>query len=111
MIGLVAHEAPSEGLLRARAMLHLAHAQVRALAGSRLCTSTHVSRTGLTPRQRDVLDRLLTGACESEIAATLFRSPATIHEHILAVYRHFGVTTRAQLMSYLSSRRPATRGR
>jgi DNA-binding NarL/FixJ family response regulator len=55
------------------------------------------------------LEHLLAGESESEIAAQLFRSSATVHEHILAVYRHFCVSTRAQLMSYIFSRRPLLR--
>jgi DNA-binding CsgD family transcriptional regulator len=53
----------------------------------------------LTATERAVLDVLLTGKTEKEIAATLQRSFHTTREHIASIYRKFGVNHRAQLMA------------
>jgi DNA-binding CsgD family transcriptional regulator len=84
---------------RERKLIHLAHAEIAPLVGTRLATPGQISREGLTARQREVLDQLLAGRSEREIAQRLHRSPATIHEHILAIYHHFGVCSRAELMA------------
>lgn len=87
-------------------LVHLAHRELVPLIGTRLTVPGQLGRAGLTRRQREVLDHLLAGRSEAEIGRRLYRSPATIHEHILAIYRHFQVETRAELLSYLLSRRP-----
>jgi PAS domain S-box-containing protein len=53
----------------------------------------------ITPRQREVLDLLLHGHGEKEIAARLFLSKHTIHNHVKAVYRAFGVSSRFELFA------------
>lgn len=90
-------------------LVHLAHGELAPLIGTRLAVPGQVSREDLTPRQREVLDHLLAGRSEAEVARRLHRSPATVHAHILALYRHFGVETRGQFMSYLAQRRPRPR--
>lgn len=57
------------------------------------------NRQSLSPRLRQVLDSLLYGASYKEIATQLHISTATVHEYVLAVYRHFGVRSRARLTS------------
>jgi DNA-binding NarL/FixJ family response regulator len=42
---------------------------------------------------------LLEGNSEKEVAARLGVSPTTIHQYVTALYRHFGVRSRAQLLS------------
>jgi DNA-binding NarL/FixJ family response regulator len=49
----------------------------------------------LTPRQRDVLDLLVQGKSNKEIALALNLSQGTIKIHLAAIFRHFGVTSRA----------------
>jgi DNA-binding CsgD family transcriptional regulator len=56
---------------------------------------------GLTPAQREVLDLALRGADESAIAASLGRSWHTVHTHLKAIFKHFDVHTRAQLLARL----------
>lgn len=58
-----------------------------------------VAAVPLTITERAVLDVLLTGRTEKEIAAVLQRSFHTTREHIASIYRKFGVNNRAQLMA------------
>ena len=58
-----------------------------------------VVTTPLTPTERRVLHLLLTGIPEKLIAAELGRSYHTTHECITAIFRKFGVSNRASLMS------------
>jgi DNA-binding CsgD family transcriptional regulator len=53
----------------------------------------------LSPRERDVLRLLLTGASERETAGALRLTPATTHQYVVAVLRNFGAHSRAELMS------------
>jgi len=52
----------------------------------------------LTPRQHTVLTLLLDGQTPARAAANLRLSPHTVNGHIKAIYRHFGVQSRAELM-------------
>lgn len=80
-------------------LVQLAHREIAPLIGTRLSAPGQSSRAGLTRRQREVLNHLLAGCAEKEIAQRLCISPATIHDHVLAIYRHFHVNSRAGLMS------------
>ena len=53
----------------------------------------------LTPRQRAVLNQLVRGRTESEVASRLRISPHTVHSHVKKIYRHFGVKRRAKLLA------------
>jgi len=67
---------------------------------------------GLSPRLRQTLGCLLEGHSEKEIADRLGLSATTIHQYVTALYRHFGVQSRAQLMAQtLSSGRCRSCGR
>jgi DNA-binding CsgD family transcriptional regulator len=54
---------------------------------------------GLSPRERQTLESMLTGASEKEIAAGLGISPHTVHHYIKSLYRRFGVQSRPELMA------------
>jgi len=56
-------------------------------------------RPTLTPRYQQVLGELKLGRTEAQIAKRMRVSYHTIHSHVMAVYRHFGVRSRAQLMA------------
>jgi len=58
-----------------------------------------VASIPLTTVERQVLQGLLTGLPEKDIAATRGLSYHTTHDHISAIYRKFGVNKRAALMS------------
>lgn len=51
----------------------------------------------LSKAQLPVLDLLLTGLKEREIASRLFLSPHTVHKHVMEIYRKMGVKSRAAL--------------
>lgn len=53
----------------------------------------------LTPRQRQVLARLMSGASEKELAFELNVSPHTVHEHIKALHRAYGARSRGELFA------------
>jgi DNA-binding NarL/FixJ family response regulator len=49
----------------------------------------------LTPRQREVLDLVVKGKTNKEIALTLKLGEGTVKIHMVALFRYFGVNTRA----------------
>jgi DNA-binding NarL/FixJ family response regulator len=49
----------------------------------------------LTPRQQDVLDLLVQGKTNKEIAQSLGLGEGTVKIHMAAIFRYFGVTNRA----------------
>lgn len=60
---------------------------------------------GLTPAQLRVVPYILQGYREEEIAVLLCRSRHTIHDHVMAVYKAFGVHSRADLIVKLANGR------
>ena len=84
---------------RERRMLAIVHDEVATRVGRLLAHAGEPSLDALTPRRREVLEHLLRGLSEKEIAAELCRSRAAVHEHVLAIYRHFDVRSRAELMA------------
>lgn len=52
--------------------------------------------SGLTDRERDVLERLARGRSNAEIAKELFVSPKTVRNHVSNVFAKLQVTDRAQ---------------
>lgn len=58
----------------------------------------HETVRSLTPTQRTVYLRLLENASIPDIAADLDRSTLTVRNHIQAIFRKFGVNTRAELV-------------
>lgn len=64
---------------------------------------------GLSARQKDVLHLLLRGMSEKEAARALHRSSETVHNHVRAIYRHFGVSSRGELMAQFIDRRALER--
>ena len=58
--------------------------------------STEAPDEGLTRRQREVLDLLVEGLSNKEIAARLDVSPKTVMHHTMAIYRALGVRGRAE---------------
>ncbi len=58
----------------------------------------HCLAVNLTPAQARVLDLLVQGVSEKELAAHLRLSANTVHHHIGAIYRAMGVASRAEFM-------------
>jgi len=59
---------------------------------------------GLTPRQRQVVELLLAGRSNAEIAEELQIQPATVRDHLRAIYARLGVTSRFELMAQARQR-------
>lgn len=53
----------------------------------------------LSPRPRETLQLLLAGHSEKQIAARLKLSTNTVHHYVKSVYRHFGVSSRSELLA------------
>lgn len=58
-----------------------------------------IAAAPLTPVERKVLQGLLGGLAEKQIAADLEHSYHTTHEHVTNIFRKFGVSNRAALMA------------
>ena len=58
-----------------------------------------IAKAPLTPTERKVLRLLLTKASEKNIADQLGLAVSTTHQRIVALFRKFGVRSRAELMS------------
>lgn len=67
-------------------------------------------RNRLAPRVRETLDLLLTGATDKEIAERLCVGAATVRQHVAQIYRAFGVSGRAGLVSLWFDDAEAPRG-
>jgi DNA-binding CsgD family transcriptional regulator len=91
---------------RAAAMLSLLTRRIAPLVGTVLTTSNQRGLHGLSPRLRQTLDALLAGDSEKQIAARLSLHPTTVHDYVGALYRHFAVGSRGELMAYFLRRRP-----
>ncbi len=68
---------------------------------------------GLTPREREILGRVLAGESNRDIAMALFISPKTVSVHVSALLRKFGVSGRGDLSAAATAMPPgrADRGR
>lgn len=75
------------------------HGEVAALVGGALATPGEASPASLSPRLREVLDGLLAGDGEKQIAYDLGLSRATVHEYVGQIYRRFGVRSRGELLA------------
>jgi DNA-binding CsgD family transcriptional regulator len=90
--------APRRFSARERALLDVSHREMVWLYRAD-APSVRPDAAGLPPRQRQVLRLLLSGLGEKEIAARLGLSRNTVHHHVKALYRHFHVSTRSELLA------------
>lgn len=56
-------------------------------------------RRALSPRHHLTLKHLLDGLSEKEVADRMGLSRGTVHQYVVAIYRHFGVQSRGELMA------------
>jgi DNA-binding CsgD family transcriptional regulator len=85
--------------LRERRLLNFLHAELGRLIGGPLVSALEPNAAQLSPRLRQTLDCLLEGDSEKQVAARLDLSTATVHQYVTALYRHFHVQSRGQLMA------------
>lgn len=80
-------------------LVHTVHGALASLIGGALAPADAPGVAGLTRRQRQTLDGLLDGDSEKQIAMKLGLSRATVHEYVTAIYRHFDVSSRGELLA------------
>jgi hypothetical protein len=85
-----------------RELLAPLEAPIRALA--RACGYVDAGHP-LTPRERDVLRALLTGAAEKDFPLSM--TPGALHQRVKDIYAKLGVTSRAELMALWLGTAPA----
>ena len=103
------HGAPPFGP-REVALLKLLHDEIAPLVGVRLATEEHLCRDGLSRRLRETLSLLLEGKSEKEAAAAMKLGIRTVHDYVTALYEHFRVNSRSELLAYFIRRQPLPRG-
>jgi DNA-binding CsgD family transcriptional regulator len=96
---------------RQRRVAGFFHAELGRLIGRALVSDTEASPGNLPPRLRQTLACLLEGDSEKQVAARLGLSPATTHQYVTALYRKFGVQSRAQLLAHALRRVGSARWR
>jgi DNA-binding CsgD family transcriptional regulator len=89
---------------RERALVALLHLIVNKEIGTYLAAAEEPRLSQLTKRRIEVLERLLAGDSEKQIAFHFDVARATIHDHVLAIYRHFGVSSRGELLAQFIGR-------
>lgn len=89
------HFSAREVKLVGDALRGVAELHRRLLLGQGLLTSDKP----LSPMERQILDGLLGGGTEKEIAEGTGQKPATLHKYVTALYARFGVKSRAGLMA------------
>jgi len=85
-------------------LLEFFQAELCPLIGRQLVSTTEPSPRDLSPRLRQALACLLEGDSEKQAAARLGLSPTTMHQYVTALYRRFGVRSRAQLLAHMLRR-------
>ena len=103
---ITVHRAPRERGFSPRELrlFSFFHGELGPLVGRSLVSATESSLSKLTPRVRQTLACLIEGDSEKQAAARLGVSPATIHQYVTTLYRHFGVRSRAQLLALVFKR-------
>jgi DNA-binding CsgD family transcriptional regulator len=59
----------------------------------------------LTRQERAVVDAIVQGMSNSEVAAHLYVSPKTVESHLSRIYRKLGLRSRTQLVSFIHTHR------
>lgn len=90
---------------RERLILHWFHHELLPLLGRQLALAEEPSASELSPRLREVLDCLLEGDSEKQVALRLGLTRQTVHQYVKTVYNHFGVQSRGELLARWIRRR------
>ena len=81
-------------------LVRLFYAELGRLIGPVLVlASDPYSPTQLTARVRETLQCLLDGDSEKQVAARMALSRVTVHQYVTALYRHYQVASRAELLA------------
>jgi len=89
---------------REQSIISLIHMTINKEIGTYLAAADEPALSSLTARRLQVLDRLIAGDSEKQIAYQLEVGKAAIHDHVLAIYRHFKVSSRGELLSLFIGR-------
>jgi len=85
-------------------LLDLAHRELARQIGGPVASTLQPTPATLTRRQRETLELLLAGMTEKQAAASMGIGVPTVHENVQAIYRHFGVHSRAELSAHFIRR-------
>ncbi|MDF1809744.1 MAG: LuxR C-terminal-related transcriptional regulator [Phycisphaerales bacterium] len=92
---------------REQGIISLIHMTINNEIGTYLAAADEPKLSSLTTRRLEVLARLIEGDSEKQIAFHFGVGKATIHDHILAIYRHFEVSSRGELLAkFIGRARP-----
>lgn len=80
-------------------LVELLHAEIGPMIGRQLSSAAAPSPSDLAPRVRQVLDCLLEGDSEKQIAQRLQLSRSTVHQYVGMIYRRFAVQSRSELLA------------
>ncbi len=79
--------------------------EFEARSASRLWGSCEGAPRWLTLAETRVLNALMLGMTEGEAATAIGRSVSTVHDHVKAIHRKTGVSTRGELVARMSGTR------
>ncbi len=89
-----------EGVVQAGALEHALGPTIEAVLGEQLCVPASMRGTLAHPvfshREKQVLELLLAGLTNAEIAAHLFLSESTVKSHLASSFRKLGVSSRTE---------------
>ena len=97
-----------EAVLR-RVLKELEAAGVVALTSDAEGTLNQPAIEGLSPRQQEVLSRLLRGERVPRIASAMYLSQSTVRNHLAAIFHRVGVHSQEALLAELRRRAPDSR--
>jgi len=90
---------PHRFTARERTLLDVLHSGLDRMYRSEESTHRLNRAAELPPRLRQTLEGLLAGLTERQVATKLSLSVHTVHDYVKALYTHFGVSSRNELMS------------
>ncbi len=86
---------------RDQRLVRLIHETLTSMMGTTLTLDIKPSIGSLPPRLQEVLELLMKGQSEKEIATQLSLSRNTIHSYVTDIYRRFKVNSRSELLTTL----------
>ncbi|MEZ6088089.1 MAG: helix-turn-helix transcriptional regulator [Pirellulaceae bacterium] len=84
---------------REKAIFDLAHRVLLPMLGRQLSSSSEPAPSELSPSLQKVLECVLEGDSEKQIASRLNLKPQTVHQYMKSIYRHFNAHSRAELLA------------